>query len=405
LYQLDPAILRLSAGRFDVVLVAEPAAAIDILQDAESFTHDTWDYRALRPLIGEGLLTVADATWRTHREGVAPLFMSQSPRRLAEACQRVSPRLQARLQHAAAQQTSINLYATFLEFMLGAVGQMLFGRDLADPADRLGQALLLALEHVGSWRVLRFLLPIGRSETFRAMQQLRQQMEVEIRLRRTTPHDDLLQRLVDGWPESPQADQELCDEVVTLLFTSQISPAAVATWGGWLMEQHPEVQTQVAREMQGLKSISPALEDLPTMRHSVAALSETLRLYPAVWAIPRIATKETMLIGSPIDQGDQVMVLPYAIHRHPRWWTAAETFQPARFMETAAPVEGTYLPYGIGPRSCIGAAATKVLVLAAWSILYRDYRFVPDPARPITPRFTLTLHPGTGYWGRIRPAN
>lgn len=403
LYQCEPAILRLSAGRFDFVLVAEPSANVEVLKDPQIYAHDTWDYRALRPLIGEGLLTVDDAGWRNRREAVAPLFMSQSPRRLVDACQLASQRLQERLRRASEQQSLIDLYRVFLDFMLSAVSQMLIGRDLADPSDRLGQSLSRALEQVGSWRLLRFLLPIGRSQTYRALRELRDLIQSEIRLRRTMPRDDLLQRLVDGWPESATTDHELCDEVVTLLFTSQISPAAIATWGAWLLEGHPTVRSEVASELQGLSRCPPALDDLPKLRQTVATLSETLRLYPAVWGIPRVVTRDTLLQGGAIRRGDQVMVLPYATHRDPRWWTDANAFRPERFLDSPALAEGTYLPYGIGPRSCIGAAATKVLVLAAWSVLLREYQFLSDPDRRVEPRFTVTLHPGSGYWGRLLP--
>lgn len=402
LYQSHPALLQLRLGFANGLLVADPATIRAVLLDDETYSHDTWDYRLLRPFIGQGLLTATGENWRMRRPLVAPAVMSQAPRYLVPACEMASQRLREQLRTASEHRSPVDLHQWLLEFTLSAVSLMTFSRDLSDPTDEIGQALLQARSQVAGWKVVRVSLPLIARGPRRTWQRFVDLLMSEIRARRSRTHHDLLQRLVDVWPDSPQANVELCDEALTVLLTSQVSPAAVASWGCWLMAQQPEVAEQVAQERRKLNpSMSLSLESLPQLPFMTAVYQETLRLYPAVWAIPRVTTAATSIAGSKISRGTQVIVLPYAVQRDPRYWPQPERFQPERFLTTASPLEGTYLPFGIGARSCVGAAATKLLVLSAWSTLFSEFRLESDTTRPITPSFAITLQPKDGYWVRV----
>lgn len=402
LYQSHSALLQLRLGFANGLLVADPATIRTILLDDDTYSHDTWDYRLLRPFIGQGLLTATGENWRMRRPLVAPAVMSQAARYLVPACEVASQRLRNQLQVATEHRSPVDLHQWLLEFTLSAVSLMTFSRDLSDPRDEIGQALLQARSQVAGWKVVRVSLPLIARGPRRTWQRLVDLLLSEIRARRSRTHQDLLQRLVDVWPDSAVADRELCDEALTVLLTSQVSPAAVASWGCWLMAQQREVAEQLAQEWQKLSpSTSLSLENLPQLPFMTAVYQETLRLYPAVWAIPRVTTAATSIAGSKISQGTQVIVLPYAVQRDPRYWPDPERFQPERFLTAANPVEGTYLPFGIGARSCVGAAATKLLVLSAWTTLFSEFRLESDTTRPIAPSFAITLQPRNGYWARV----
>ncbi|MCJ1676522.1 cytochrome P450 [Streptomyces sp. APSN-46.1] len=197
----------------------------------------------------------------------------------------------------------------------------------------------------------------------------------------------LLHVLLDASAERPEyTDRLIRDELVTLLVAGHETTATTLTWLHLLLDRHPEAREQAL-------AAGPA--GSPQRREAVQALvSETLRLYPSAWILPRHAAEDDTLAGYTIEAGTDVVVCPYLAHRDPVLWPDPERFDPRRFTTPGgrpAP-PGSYVPFGIGPRACLGlqfalreSIALLELLLPAYTVSFRS--------RPAGAAYSITVRP------------
>jgi cytochrome P450 len=189
--------------------------------------------------------------------------------------------------------------------------------------------------------------------------------------------------------------RQLRDEVATMIIAGHETTALTLFWSALLLAAEPEVQARIAAEAAGLDlgpdGVSAALERLPYTR---AVVSEALRLYPPAALIVREAIAETRSGAITIPRGALVFIAPWVLHRHRKLWAAPEHFDPDRFLPGAPPVPRfAYLPFGAGPRVCVGAQfalAEATLVLAT---LVRRFVITRGDAAPVMPVSLVTTQP------------
>jgi cytochrome P450 len=213
--------------------------------------------------------------------------------------------------------------------------------------------------------------------------------------------DDLLSGLLQAQAIGRRAmsDEQLRDEVMTLLLAGHETTAVSLSWTWYLLAQYPEVEKKLCSELRAvLNGRSPRVQDLSRLPYTERVVKEAMRLYPPAWAIVRNSLKDCDLGGYRVPAGATVMMSQWVMHRDPRYYDQPEQFNPDRWLE--ARVKGaskfTYFPFGGGPRTCIGASfATMegVLVLAAIAQSYQ-VRVVQD--FPVEPLPTITLRPRRG---------
>jgi cytochrome P450 len=221
-------------------------------------------------------------------------------------------------------------------------------------------------------------------------------------------HSDLLSMLVgavdaEGGPGL--SDVEIRDELMTVFYAGHETSAAVLTWAFYLLDRHPAVADAVRAESASvLGGRSVTMADLPRLPLLGRVVKETLRLYPPAWLFDRSPLADVTLGGHEVPRGATILLSPWVVHRDPRWWEAPADFRPERFAEDgeAAHAErGRYLPFGDGPRLCIGnrfAEAEISLVLATMLPLVSLTRVEAGggdaaPAAPIRPAGDATLRP------------
>jgi cytochrome P450 len=206
------------------------------------------------------------------------------------------------------------------------------------------------------------------------------------------PGDDLLGRMlaavdVEGHGGG-MSDDQLRAEAITLLLVAHETTANGLAWAVYLLAKHQPWQEHLAGEVRGLLGDRPpAVADLPALAGVERAFEESMRLFPPVYALRREACEDVEIGGYAIRRGRQVILLPYLMHHDPRWFPAPETFDPDRFLpeERARRHPLAYLPFGAGPRACIGkglAMMEGTLILAS-----------------LLRRFTFALAPGQGEPG------
>jgi cytochrome P450 len=192
--------------------------------------------------------------------------------------------------------------------------------------------------------------------------------------------------------------------VATLLTAGHETTTLALAWALFLLAQHPSALERVQREIAFLERRPPGYEDLSRLKYTRSVVDEAMRLYPPVWVISRTAIADDMIGGFRVPAGSEILIFPYITHRHPRWWPEPDRFLPERFAaeNSRNRVRGAYLPFGAGPRTCVGLnfAMTEILVVLA--ILLQ--RFRPELAmRPEAVRLdpSVTLRPDPGITMRM----
>ncbi len=409
-------LVGFKVGRTQVYFINHPDLIRRVLQDNHhNYSKDTIQYNTLATITGRGLLTSDGEEWLRHRRMEQPAFARS---RLARLDQVIAPALDAMLErwkrHPADEVLDID--REMMAVTLEIVGQALFSIDLRRDAPRLTQAVLTALDHVIYRAQNPFAppdwVPLPRNLSFRkALSQLDQAVYeiLENRRRSSEQRDDLLGMLIEARDEESGGavltDRQIRDEIITLLIAGHETVASALTWSWYLLAQHNEIWEQMRDEVSRLSADRPpCYTDLERLPFTAAVFSEALRLYPPAWLITRKALGEDELGGQKIPAGSLIVISPYVIHRHPQFWEDAEVFLPQRFLngrERAIP-RYAYIPFGGGPRLCIGnnfAMIEGSLILAG---VTQRYRLELAAERPVRVDPLVTLRPHHGLPMRLR---
>jgi cytochrome P450 len=194
-------------------------------------------------------------------------------------------------------------------------------------------------------------------------------------------------------------DQQLRDEVMTLILTGHETTALALSWTWYLMAQNPKVEAELLAELQtALGGRAPAVADLPRLQYTEAVVKESMRLYPPAWATSRRAVHDCEIGGYSIPAGAELLLCQWVAQRNPRYYDDPEAFMPCRWKDEAIKrlPKYAYFPFGGGPRLCIGnsfAMMEAVLLLAS---MVRKFHCALVPGHPVTPWPSITLRPKHG---------
>lgn len=194
------------------------------------------------------------------------------------------------------------------------------------------------------------------------------------------------------------------DQLVLLLLAGRKNVANALTWAFHLLGRNPESAAAVAAEVRDASAcVAPGHDRWKRLRYVAAVQKEVLRLYPTAWLIARYCLEDDMLGEYRIPAGSTVFISPYVIHRRPDLWPEPERFDPARFLgeSRSTPFDG-YLPFGVGPRTCIGAALTELIMRVAIAMLTEKFEFSPVSDHQVEIKATSSLYPRRGLPMTIR---
>ncbi len=371
---------------------------------ARDVGKDTIQYRALSRVTGNGLLTSDNPIWREHRRILQPAFHADTLPQVAEHTARAADVLVDRLR-AVGEGGVVDIDSEVMTLALEVVGDSLFGHRLGPVADRLAAATLTALEEVVSMARMPLRAPgwiptPGNRRMAHSLAELDAAVTAILAQRRAQgPSDppDMLDLLL----ASSLEPTEVRDEIVTFLVAGHETVASALTWALVLLSTHPDVADRVAEEAESvLGGLAPgAAVDLSTLAElevSRAVVDEAMRLNPPAWLITRSTSAAMELGGSHVPAGSLVILSPWIVHRHESVWSDPEVFDPHRFLPPASGstpgMRTAYIPFGAGPRMCIGrdfAYAEAVLSLA---MICRAVRLQPS-GPPVRPLPLVTIRP------------
>jgi cytochrome P450 len=391
-------------------MVTDPGALRRILRDrVEDYPKSMVTKLILEPAIGQSLFVAEGPQWIWQRRVAAPAFSLRNVAALAPVMTAAAERATARL--AAADGRAADLCAE----MAAATFEVISDVTFSDSAGFDRVAVQRALEGYIAQTAKVSLLDIigapawvprpGRLVARAALRDMRRLADGSIDRRRAEgarPRPDLLDLLLAG--EDPATGQrmttaELRDNLLTFIVAGHETTALTLAWALYLCAFDPAVQAEARTEAQAvLGGRAAAAADLPALPLVRRIVDEALRLYPPAAFLSRTARAADELCGREIRPGDTVILPIYALHRHHRLWADPDRFDPARFADSKSIDRFAYLPFGDGPRICIGASFALQEAVVILATLLARFRFAAVPGKTPQPVMILTLRPEGGVW-------
>ena len=417
--QANPLQMFAEAAKFGPVVrmpmphyVAYVVSDVDVVEhmlmaNHHNYVKQTRGYQMLRKALGNGLVTSDGQFWLRQRRIAQPAFHREKIAGFATVMTRATTEMLDAWEPRLRNRESFDFAREMMAVTLKIAGETLFGSDTTSRSKDVGDALTEALEHL-IYRTLHPLsfpewLPTPRNRAFlRAMDKLDAVVMGIIAGRRAAPSqkDDLLAMLMDAKDEESgegMTDQQLRDEVMTLILAGHETTANALSWTFWLLGQHPEVEKKLRAELaQVLGGRTPEARDVPALKYTGQVVKEGLRLYPPVWSLGRKVVTEEVVKGFRFEKDALVFFSPYVIHRLPQFWPDPEAFMPERWAEESKRPRCAYIPFSQGPRKCIGDgfAAMEAQLLVATIVQRTHLELVPG--QQVTPEPLITLRPKNG---------
>jgi cytochrome P450 len=399
-------VIEFRAGRLSGVLLNQPAAIQHVLLDNhQNYSKDTVQYNALAKVTGRGLLTSDGDVWLHHRRSMQPAFHRQRIHGFGPLMADATRDMLAGWENAAKSGLVVDVDQAMMELALEILGKALLGVDLRREAPALTQSVVTVLDHiVGQVKAppgVPVFIPTLANRRFQAaLRTLEQAVDEMIAAHQqmgADAPDDLLSLLIGG--QTVMSPRQLRDEVITILIAGHETVASALTWACYLLSQNPIAAERMKQELGTvLGRRFPCVDDLPALNYTRRIFDETLRLYPPAWLITRKALGEDRVAGYRVRAGSLVIIGVSAMHHHPTYWPDPDCFDPDRFTpeNSAGRPRFAYLPFGGGPRLCIGnnfALAEAPLVLAA---IFQRFGLKLAPGTLVEPLPLVTLRPANG---------
>jgi cytochrome P450 len=400
----------------EVAVINDPVAIRRVLADnRDNYPKDGFQKRMLA-VLSNGLLTAEDGQWRMQRRALAPALALRNVRRFAPVMRRAVGDLVERWRSRDGE--VIDVADEVTELALAVLERTIFSDGIAGNGCELRSAMRIYFDSLGRidpfdlLNLPDFVPRIGRLRARAAVRVFHHAVDGMIakrgRLdaRAMGSQRDLLTLMLNAYdPETGRrlSSAEIRANVITFMSAGHESTANAVAWALFLLSQssawRERIAAEAARELDG-----PA-ETLPDrLVETRAVVEEALRLYPPLAAISRVALGPDELAGTPIRRGAMIVISPYVLHRHRLWWKQPEFFNPARFLPpTRAGIDRyVYMPFGAGPRGCIGSVFALQEALVAVAAIVREFELDVAPGHAVWPLHRITLRPRRGLPMTVR---
>ncbi|MDX1660671.1 MAG: cytochrome P450 [Gemmatimonadota bacterium] len=403
-------MVRFRLGRWDAVLLNRPDLVEEVLvRDPWNWVKHTFFWRHVEAIFGDGLLTNEGESWLHQRRLVQPAFHHENLEAYAETMVDYTLRRMERWEDG--DRIDVRSQMTSLTFEI--VAKVLFDADVEEDVAEIAEAFDTGIDEIAHrfrrpFRIPDWVPTPGNLRYRRAVARMDALIERIVREHHEgrAGGNDLLTDLMAARDEAgdPMPYDQLRDEVITLLLAGHETTALALTWTWWLLARHPAVDTRMAEAVaRTVGEAPPSLRDVPRLDAVERVVKESMRLRPPAYSFGREALETREVGGVEIPAGTTVFVFPWLLHRDARWFDDPLAFDPDRWddgLEERLP-RGAYLPFGAGPRICIGrhfAMLEAVLIVATIAARWRIEWEAEDPE----PFASITLRPVGGLTARLR---
>jgi cytochrome P450 len=401
-------------GRSSFILNTPDSIRHVLVDNYENYTRTPAGIRVLRPVLGEGLLISEGRAWKHQRRTLAPAF---TPRAVATLVPHMLSATNATIAKIVASCTEpVDLREAMQRMTLEIAGRTMFSFGM----DRHGAALRDFVMEYGARlarpHFLDLLLPLSwpsPQDFSRARFRKRWTAFVSMLMaeRRAAgknqgaPAHDLFDLMVAARdPETGEAftDQQLGDQVATMILAGHETTATALFWSLYLLSLDPASQDALATEVAG--ATVDGAQDIERLKFTRAVVDETMRLYPPAFLIARAAAAPDAIAGLPVRKRDVVLIAPWLLHRHEKLWRDPNAFIPSRFMPGGpVPDRFAYMPFGAGARVCIGAHFALVEATLALAKIIGAFRVGLVDREPVMPIGVVTTQPDRSPMFRVTP--
>lgn len=395
-------------GLKEAIVTIDPAVIQHVLKtNAENYQKSHIQVKRMGHFLGKGLLTTHGEAWRTQRRLIQKGFDRKQLEALSSIMQD-SLAESLRDFDRAIQAGPVDIYTHLMKMTFTMVARSLFGAQLKDADIELISHTICTVQEF----IVRQTLQPYLNPWFQVSGELRRHEEMRVRAdailmeyiksrRRQAPGHDLLQTLMDARYSDGHgmSDELVLSESMQLLVAGHETSSNALSWLFYLLSTHPECLERVRQEFDSVLGDAPvSFSDVPRFEYSTQVIMEALRLYPPFWMIDRYAVADDRVGDIAIPRGSTVIVYVYGAHHAPRYWPNPDVFDPERFAKAnekeLAPF--THLPFGGGPRGCIGGNYAMLQILMILSDLLRRYDFQLTPGQTIEARPMVILRPKHG---------
>ena len=391
-------------SRSSFILNTPDAIRHVLVDNYENYTRTPAGIRVLRPMLGQGVLIAEGRAWKHQRRTLAPAFTPRAVTSLVQHMVAVTDETIAKLRTVGS--APIDLREAMQRMTLEIAGRTMFSFGMDRHGPVLRDFVMEYGERLAHPHFLDMLLPLGwpspqdfsrarfRKRWTRFIGTLMTERRAAGKNEGAPPNDlfDLMDAARD--PETGEAfsDEQLGDEVATMILAGHETTATALFWALYLLALDPATQDAVAAEVAST-NVDGGLE-IERLKFTRAVVDETMRLYPPAFLIARAATAPDTIAGMAVKKNDIILIAPWLLHRHEKLWHDPSAFVPARFMPPAPPPDRfAYLPFGVGARVCIGAHFALVEATLALAKLIGAFRVELLDKEPVMPIGIVTTQP------------
>ena len=395
-------------GVKEAIVTTNPTVIQHVLKtNAENYHKSEIQVKRMGHFLGKGLLTSHGEVWRTQRRLIQKGFDRKQLEVLSSIMQD-SLADSLRDFDRQARIGPVDIYPHLMRITFGMVGRSLFGARLKDEdIDLISHTISTVQEFMVRQTIQPYLNP-----WFAVSGQLRRHEEMRTRAdgilldyirrrRREAPGHDLLQILMDARYSDGEgmSDELVLSESMQLLVAGHETSSNALSWLLYLLSSRPDCLERLRQEFDSVLGEAPlSYSDVPKFEFATQVIQESLRLYPPFWMVDRMAVADDRAGDLAIPRGSTVVVFIYGAHHSPQYWENPESFDPERFSKTNDKLRSSlsYLPFGAGPRGCIGGNYAMLQMLMILSVLLRKYDFRLVPGQTIEARPMVILRPEHG---------
>ncbi len=422
---LPAAAYRMELGplgwsRRTTLLVNRPDLVRYVLADPnEIFPKSDLMVNALEPLIGDSIFVSSGATWRRQREMLDPALSMMRVNRAFPAMEQGVAACTAFLDSQAESGAPFSLDLAMSHLTADVICRTVFSTNLEHEASRVVfDAFTLFERSVAQVEIRRLIMDKAwakipqRREVLDACDTIRAHLG-DMLATHMGPgganFDDIARNVMMAQDAQgvPFTREELIDQLGVLFLAGHETSASALTWAFFILARRPDVVARIRREVKAIAGDGPiGFEHVRAMTFTRNVFRETIRLYPPITFLPRVALEATTLGGRRVPRGALVIVAPWTLHRHRRYWVAPDVFDPDRFSpeRESEMTPGAYIPFGLGPRVCAGAAFATVEAVLIIADLARRFDFDVASGQSVEPAARLTTRPVRQIMCHVRKA-
>jgi cytochrome P450 len=392
-----------------VLMVNEPEGVRRILLDnVANYPKNDLEIEFFSAMFGEGLLSAPGPKWRVHRKVMAPSFGTRSVESYTPAMIDSTIAF-ARHWDTLADSAELDIAEEMKVLTLQIICRTLFSTD-ADELAGLARGALEFTQGSLEFGLLDVLPVIGPRRIKRTVDAIRAQFKgidsaiyrligEREKIRDEAPKDFLTRLVAAKDPDdgAGMSASEVRDEVITIFMAGHETTAVTMTWVWYLLSQHPQEEAKLHEELDTvLAGRAPTQDDLPSLVYTRMIIEEAMRVYPPAPGLSvRQAKEADEICGFKVWPGLQVLISPWILHRHRRLWDEPERFDPTRFSKEASDKRPrfAYLPFGGGPRVCIGATLAMTEAILILAVLAQKFRLRLKEPQDVKLQTRITLRP------------